>query len=385
MNYWLDLFTGTTWDEFRKAGSNITGFSQRRHGVIDKIKPGDIFLCYLTGVMRWVGALEVIGSTTDTSRTIWKDADFPVRFEVRPLILLEPEHGIPMDELEGQVDFFTGPQDRGKFKGFVRGSPTLFKCQDDGHLILDLLQKAQKEPIVRPVDPKKLVRKPYNLFKVERVKGKTTIPTEVTVPEPEEFDQQVAIQSIQPEDLTRSATQHTEIQYSLLCIGIDMGLDVWVAKNDRSRTWNGQILGTLPRMVSELPTQFNDATNRTIELIDVLWLKGNSIVAAFEVEYTTSVYSGLLRMSDLLSLQPNLDINLYLVAPDERRNKVQQEILRPTFELREKPLSKVCGFLAFSNLIDKVEGIRKLGIAKSLKPDFLEKTAEFFGKQENET
>ena len=47
-------------------------------------------------------------------------------------------------------------------------------------------------------------------------------------------------------------------------------------------------------------------------------------------------------MSDLLSLQPNLDIDLYLVAPDERRNKVQQEILRPTFELREKPLSRVC-------------------------------------------
>ncbi len=217
------------------------------------------------------------------------------------------------------------------------------------------------------------------------MKGKTTIPTEVTVPEPEEFDQQAVVESLQLEDVTRSATQHTEIQYSLLCLGIDMGLDVWVAKNDRSRTWNGQILGTLPRMVSELPTQFNDATNRTIELIDVLWLKGNSIVAAFEVEYTTSVYSGLLRMSDLLSLQPNLDINLYLVAPDERRSKVQQEIFRPTFELREKPLSKVCGFLAFSNLVEKVEGIRKLGIAKSLKPDFLEKTAEFFGEQENET
>ncbi len=384
MNYWLDLFTGTTWDEFRKAGSNITGFRQRRHGIIDKINPGDIFLCYLTGVMRWVGALEVIGSTTDTS-PIWKNADFPVRFEVRPLILLEAEYGIPMDELEGQVDFFTGPQDRGKFKGFVRGSPTLFKCQDDGRLILDLLRQAQKEPIARPVDPKKLARKPYNLFKVERVKGKTTIPTEVTVPEPEEFDQQAVVESLQLEDVTRSATQHTEIQYSLLCLGIDMGLDVWVAKNDRSRTWNGQILGTLPRMVSELPTQFNDATNRTIELIDVLWLKGNSIVAAFEVEYTTSVYSGLLRMSDLLSLQPNLDINLYLVAPDERRSKVQQEIFRPTFELREKPLSKVCGFLAFSNLVEKVEGIRKLGIAKSLKPDFLEKTAEFFGEQENET
>jgi hypothetical protein len=113
------------------------------------------------------------------------------------------------------------------------------------------------------------------------------------------------------------------MQFYLLRLGIDMGLDVWVAKNDRTKMWNGQMLGSLPRMVSELPTQFNEATTRTIELIDVLWLKGNSIVAALEVEYATSIYSGLLRMSDLLSLQPNLDINLYLVAPDERRNKVQ--------------------------------------------------------------
>src|SRR5205807_5014306 len=190
--------------------------------------------------------------------------------------------------------------------------------------------------------------------------GKTTIPTEVTVPEPEEFDHQAVVQSIQMEDVTRSVTQHTEIQFSLLCLGIDMGLDVWVAKNDRSRTWNGHILGTLPRIVSELPTQFNEATNRTIELIDVLWLKGNSIVAAFEVECTTAVYSGLLRMSDLLALQPNLDIKLYLVAPDERRDKVEGEILRPTFKLREKPLFVVCGFLSFSALMEKVNGIRQL-------------------------
>lgn len=373
MNYWLDLFTGTTWDEFRKAGATISGFRQSRQTIAEKINPGDIFICYLTGVMRWVGILEVVSPTNDTS-PIWKDADFPVRFAVRPLILLDAEQGIPMDELEGRVDFYQGLPDRGKFKGFLRGSPTLFKCQEDGQLIHDLLQQAAKQPILRPVDAKKLARKPYNLFKADRTKGKTIIPAQVTVPEPEEIEQQETKPYLPTEDITTSATQHTEIQYYLLRLGVDMGLDIWVAKNDRSKIWNGHMLGALPRMVSELPTQFNEATNRTIELIDVLWLKGNSIVAAFEVEYTSSIYSGLLRMSDLLSLQPNLDINLYLVAPDERRSKVQQEILRPTFELREKPLSKVCGFLSFSVLIEKIEGIRKLGIAESVKPDFLEKT-----------
>ena len=41
--------------------------------------------------------------------------------------------------------------------------------------------------------------------------------------------------------------------------------------------------------------------------------------SAFEAESTTTIDSGLLRLSDLLALQPNLDIDLYLVAPDERR------------------------------------------------------------------
>jgi hypothetical protein len=65
MNYWLDLFTGMTWDEFQKSGASISGFSYRMRKTVQKIQPGDILLCYLTGVMRWVGALEVIGQSDD--------------------------------------------------------------------------------------------------------------------------------------------------------------------------------------------------------------------------------------------------------------------------------------------------------------------------------
>jgi hypothetical protein len=86
-------------------------------------------------------------------------------------------------------------------------------------------------------------------------------------------------------------------------------------------------------------------------------------------------------MSDFLALQPNLEIDLFLVAPDERGDKVKQEILRPTFSLREKPLAEVCGFLGFEKLAGKVEGIRRLGLASSLKPDFFQKTAEFFSAE----
>ena len=375
MNYWMDLFTGTTWEEFQKAGASVSGFTHRMRKTVQSIQQGDILLCYLTGVMRWIGALEVLGQSDDKSQ-IWKDAEFPSRVRVKPMVLLAPENGVPMDALKGKVRFFQNDKDRGKFKGFVRGSPAMFRPKEDGDLILRLLQEAARSPVSRPVDAKKLARKPY--FKAERLKGRQQIATLVSVPDSEEAESQDRPELVDKTETKTATTRHTEIQHDLMTIGADMGFDIWVARNDRSRNWNGKELGKLPNVIDELPTQFNEVTNRTIELIDVLWLKGNSVVAAFEVECTTSVYSGLLRMSDLLALQPNLEINLFLAAPDERREKVKQEILRPTFSLKEKPLAENCGFLGFGRLTEKLDGIRKLGVASSMKPDFLTKTAEYF-------
>jgi hypothetical protein len=56
--------------------------------------------------------------------------------------------------------------------------------------------------------------------------------------------------------------------------------------------------------------------------------------------------------------------------------------MRPTFQLRLKPLHKICGYLSYSKLIEKVEGIRKLGLAHSLYPEFLKDTAEYFGSED---
>ena len=368
MNYWLDLFTGTTWEEFRKAGATVSGFRHRMRGTAKKIAPGDILLCYLTGVMRWIGALEVIGPSKDRS-AIWTMDKFSVRLAVKPLVVLDPEFGVLMKDLEGRLAFYAGPKDRGGFKGFLRMSPNRFRRPADGELILKLLRDAEQHPVASPVNPRKLARKPY--YKVEFKKGTTAVEAVVTVPEPEP-------EAPAPGETTGPTTRHTEIQYYLLKLGAELGLDVWVARNDRQKMHDGQALGSLPRMLSVIPTQFNDATTRTIELIDVLWLRGNSIIAAFEVEATTSIYSGLLRMSDLLALQPNLDIQLFLVAPEDRRDKVEQEIGRPTFAKGERPLPKVCGFLAFDKLVETVKAIRKLGLTRDLNASFLKRQAEYF-------
>jgi len=62
-NFWLDLFTGTTWQESMSAGrsavSNVSAFRESRWNTVKRIKPGDYFICYPTGVSRFIGILEV--------------------------------------------------------------------------------------------------------------------------------------------------------------------------------------------------------------------------------------------------------------------------------------------------------------------------------------
>ena len=102
------------------------------------------------------------------------------------------------------------------------------------------------------------------------------------------------------------------------------------------------------KFLDALPLNYDHNTLDTIRQIDVLWLKGRSMARAFEVEHTTAIYSGILRMADLLALQPNMQIRLHIVAPEERRGKVLREIKRPVFSLLDNgPLYDKCTFLSY--------------------------------------
>jgi hypothetical protein len=127
--------------------------------------------------------------------------------------------------------------------------------------------------------------------------------------------------------------------------------------------------------VSDDTVETGDALSpRTIELIDVLWLRGHAIVAAFEIESTTLIYSVLLRTADLIAMQPNLNIPLYLVAPDKRREKVLFEGNRPTFSHLSPPLAEVCRFIPFSPLRERLAQVA--AFVRYLGPDLLNDMAE---------
>ena len=57
--YWLDLFTGQTWEEFLSHGATVTGFRENRENMARRIHPGDYFLCYVTGISRFIGIARV--------------------------------------------------------------------------------------------------------------------------------------------------------------------------------------------------------------------------------------------------------------------------------------------------------------------------------------
>jgi len=372
MAYWLDLFTGTTWDEFQKAGGKVTGFREHNRKRASKIRPGDVFLCYLTGVKRWIGLLEVTGEMFKDDTPIWAQDIFPVRFGVKPLVMLTPENGVPMEKLRGKLSFFPPDCAPGAWSGLVRGSPTKYE-KTDGEVIAAAVREAEKNPNPTPVDQKRLYPPPSQRSKLHKKVGDQEVETVVTIP-PDDMEEE------QVEPAESGAPTHTEIQWRLLDLGSRMGLNVRAPKNDRGKCWNGEKVGDIPHLLDSLPIQFEPGTHQIIERIDVIWLNGKVFVAAFEVEHTTSIYSGLLRMSDLLYMQPTITIKLYLVAPDERYAKFVSEVPRPTFASSNKPLHTVCGFLPYSQLCKRLQEVKN--VIPYLKPDFIDDIAEFFDPAE---
>lgn len=140
-------------------------------------------------------------------------------------------------------------------------------------------------------------------------------------------------------DEQREEQTHSEMQYHLLTIGRALGYDVVTARNDISRQYNGHLFSflSLPNLPA-LPV--SPETAQTISLIDIVWLEKATgrIICAFEVEKSTSIYSGILRLTDLTCSLPDHATTLYLVVPDSRRREVEMQLTRPSIRQTNTPI-----------------------------------------------
>lgn len=151
---------------------------------------------------------------------------------------------------------------------------------------------------------------------------------------------------------------HTEMQFHLLKIGNALGYDVIAASNDRSKSHGGNSFSFLA--LREFPPfNVDKETLNTVKLIDVLWFqKGtNNVIGAFEVEKSTSIYSGILRLTDLSLSIADGDETFYLIVPDTREKDVVMQLSRPSF--RNSPLK--IHYILFSELRQHCDALCKLG------------------------
>jgi hypothetical protein len=141
-------------------------------------------------------------------------------------------------------------------------------------------------------------------------------------------------------------SDHVRMQWKLLNLGLKAGERVWAPRGDQSRIANAFSFSSFEEsFAAGLDTQV-----KYVENIDVVWKQEFRIDAAFEVENSTSVYSGLLRFADLTMVAPNTVYPMFIVAPSARRGRVQEQLSRPVF--RHLHLSEKVRYLSYEAVED---------------------------------
>jgi type II restriction enzyme len=151
---------------------------------------------------------------------------------------------------------------------------------------------------------------------------------------------------------------HTEMQFHLLKVGKALGYDPITASNDRSKCY-GEINFSFISL-DKFPTlSIDKETLSTIQLIDVIWFERgtNKVVCAFEVEKSTSIYSGILRLSDLAFSLPDHSSSLFIIIPDKREKDVLLQLSRPSIK-KSQVLIK---YILFSDLREHCDALCKFG------------------------
>ncbi len=351
MNYYVDLYSPETAMAFEKSSREITGFRISRKTYVEnrKMGAGDRLICYVTRLQRFIGVLEVnSGPFRDSTPIFMKENDpFVLRYKVTSVVWLPLEKSIPIHEdlIWNNLSFTKrldkSTRDTSKWSFMVFSSPRLWPKDDCTFLEKTLLEQSQKLLDYPFSDEDRRKLKPTRI----RISGKKEVT--VTVPEDEEVEE---IEKAPFSEKERKSS--IMVQAKLAEIGETLDFKIWLPNGDRARVleiWK-------PKedvLLEELPLVFDDTTLRTIRNIDVLWIKRRSIVRAFEVEDTTSIFSGILRMADLLALQPMLDIKIHIVAPNERRDVVFNQINRPVFaDIVGKQLSEVCSYISYDSVFE---------------------------------
>lgn len=160
----------------------------------------------------------------------------------------------------------------------------------------------------------------------------------------------------------------THIQWLLAKLGHKVRCGVWIAASDHNKACNNVRLGDLS--LASLPILADSALQKVIGKIDVIWFLDNKVIAAYEIEQAcTDVSISLLRLYDLGALFPDSNVQLCVVAPQDRFEKVQFELSRPVFQ--ERHLLKRCALISEELLLRQEEHILRWATSPEVIKDLI--------------
>jgi hypothetical protein len=307
------------------------------------------------------GLAEVAGDPFMSKEIVWDNGLFTYRIPIKFVNVMAREQRVP---LLGEVR-----------DAIISSFGTRYGL---GILAQQLLVDRSAETVVTAIRarPNSLAEFQLNIERLLQEARQEREKASLAIKKPRRIQPQEEIPLPSEEPVTKKEMLiHSETENNLVKLGKIAGYSVWIAPNDRNRPFRGKRLGE--GCLKSLPNLgLSEEATRRISLIDIIWIKQNAPVCAFEVESTTSIYSGLLRMSDLLSVVPALNIKLYVVAPENRQERFKAELGRPTFQ--RIGLSDFCQFIPagkLSELLSKVkdlEGHVRPTIADSIATGFEE-------------
>jgi hypothetical protein len=142
---------------------------------------------------------------------------------------------------------------------------------------------------------------------------------------------------------------HAEVQGMLVHLGHLCGYETYVPKADQTtRQFQGQPLRDLVT-VRDCSAVFRGPNARANALVDVLWFadddEGLFPAYAFEVEHTTDVKSGLLRLA---GLPRRYTVPLYIVAAERERPRFERFVASDPF----RQMSDRLRFQAYDRLAE---------------------------------
>ncbi len=127
--------------------------------------------------------------------------------------------------------------------------------------------------------------------------------------------------------------EHTEMIATLAEIGKAQRFDIWIGKPEQSHPLKGYFKkeGELRQYLSlkNLEKITNIQNPKTVEGIDIIWVKNREVICSFEIEATTQMTEALNRGSNV-----NSEVPKFLVISQERESQLSRKLKSPMFKDR---------------------------------------------------